>query len=91
MGLKLVHFNINSEFELEIHFTPLILLLLLALVFSLKKLNSALYKNLLGDIIDPSEPQAMAAFGDDSGVEITDGIDAALMDITLDVANKLPS
>ena len=87
--LKLIFININSEFELEIRVVPWFLLFLIALVFSLKKLNSALYKNLIGDITDPSQPQAMAAFSDVPDVEVVGRVDDALKDIALDVANKL--
>ena len=86
---KLIFFSVSSENELEVNFALWILLFLIASVFSLKKLNSALYKSLPGDIIDPSEPQAMATFGDASDVEIVDGVDGAFTDIALDVANKL--
>ena len=87
--LKLISININSEFELEIRVFPWLLLFLIALVFSLKKLNSALYKTLIGDMINPSQPQAMAAYSDVPDIKVVDGVDEALKDIALDVANKL--
>ena len=89
LWVKFIFVSINSEFQLEVTIVPWVPLFLITLALSLKKLNSTLYKNLIGDIVDPSQPQAMTAFGDDPGIQVADGIDDALTDIALDVANKL--
>lgn len=88
--LKFIFIKLNSDYVLEITVVPWFLLFLMILAFSLKKLNATLYQNLIGDIIDPSQSQAMTAFGEDPGFEVVRGdVDVALKDIASDIASRL--
>ena len=77
------------EETVELAFAPWVTLSLCGAIFALTKLNIMLYKNLVGGAVDPSEPHAMAAFGEDSEFEVSENIDEPILEIVRDLSSKL--
>lgn len=87
----LTYLRIDREKKvLTFGFAPWAILIVGGLVFTLTKLNIMLYKNLVGDTIDPSEPHAMVAYGEeDSGFQVSENVDPRLEEIARGLTRDL--
>lgn len=89
--LKLTFLRVDREKRvITFGFAPWVILIVGGLVFTLTKLNIMLYKNLVRDAVDPSEPHAMVAYGEeDPEFSVSDQVDPRLEDIARNVARDL--